>query len=98
MLTQLEMARIQNDVIRRLGTDRATEASKPAHPPTPNPLGFDGVDILPSGKYRARIRYCSALTGTDCRLTLGAHESAEQAGYAYAIAHLRLWGSASRFA
>ena len=98
MLTALEKAEILNKVIAKLGNARATEASQPAHPPVANPTGFDGVDELPSGKYRARIRFCNALNGSDVRPTLGSYQSAEQAGYAYALAHLRLWGDASRFA
>jgi hypothetical protein len=103
MLTLIEKTQIANKVIRKLGTRRAREAKR-----TPeqgvltnvanciNPTGFDGVDAI-GRKYRARVRFCDALSGADCRITLGTYDSAESAGYAYCQAHIRLWGSASRY-
>jgi hypothetical protein len=103
MLTLAQRADIANRVIRKLGNRRASEAKRT--PPvgvltngqnTPNPTGFDGVDCV-GRKFRARIRFCDALSGADVRMTLGSYASAEEAGYAYCEAHTRLWGSASRY-
>jgi hypothetical protein len=104
MLAPQQKYEITNRVIRKLGTRRAAEAKRT--PPegvltngqnTPNPTGFDGVDCV-GRKYRARIRFCDALSGADVRVTLGTYGSAEEAGYAYCEAHIRLWGVASRYA
>jgi hypothetical protein len=103
MLTTQQRYAIANKVIRKLGTRRAREAKR-----TPkngvltngancvNPTGFDGVDPI-GRKFRARVRFCDALSGADVRVTLGTYETAEEAGYAYCEAHVRLWGSASRY-
>jgi len=96
MISKLERFTIANAVIAKLGHRRAREASMPLRPPVPNPTGFDGVDKL-GGRYRARIRFCDALSGKDVRLTLGMFDTAERAGYAYAAAHVKLWGAASRY-
>ena len=103
MLTNLERATILNSVIAKLNGKRAIE-SKTQKPDkltngatVENPTGFDGVDELKSGKFRARIRFCNALDSSDCRITLGTFHSAELAGYAYCEAHIQLWGSASRY-
>lgn len=103
MLTIAQRAEIANRVIRKLGTRRAREAKRTPPPGvltngqnTPNPTGFDGVDCI-GKKYRARIRFCDALSGNDCRVTIGTFDSAEKAGYAYCEAHTLLWGSASRY-
>ena len=105
MINKTKRAQILNDVLRKLGARRAAEAKR-----TPdqgvltngancvNPTGLDGVDRLPSGNYRARIRFCDALTGCDTRVTLGSKFGcAEEAGYAFCEAHILLWGSASRY-
>ena len=86
------------DVIRRLGAARAVDGTHPTVPPIPNKTGYEGVD-LPAGsrKYRARSRFCDALSGNDCRILLGRFEDAEDAGYAYKCAHVALWGSLSYF-
>ncbi|MFA5344811.1 MAG: hypothetical protein WC315_00855 [Candidatus Omnitrophota bacterium] len=100
MLTKTERYAIANAAIAKLGARRAMEASRPVYPPIPNPTGFDGVDLLPGRypRYRARIRFCDALSGQDTRITLGTRfDSAEQAGYAYAAAHVKLWGAVSRY-
>jgi hypothetical protein len=103
MLTTQERYEIANRVIRKLGNRRAREAKR-----TPeqgvltnganciNPTGFDGVDQI-GRKFRSRVRFCDALSGADCRVTIGTFDSAEEAGYAYCEAHVRLWGSASRY-
>ncbi len=97
MLSKLERYAIAREAIRRLGARRALEATRPLYPPIPNPNGFDGVDKMPSGKYRARIRFSDALSGNDTRVTLGTFPTAEGAGYAYASAHVKLWGGVSRY-
>jgi hypothetical protein len=101
MISKTERYAIANAAIAKLGARRALEASRPVYPPTPNPTGFDGVDKLPTrryDRYRARIRFCNALDGCDTRITLGTKfDSAEKAGYAYAAAHVKLWGSVSRY-
>jgi hypothetical protein len=102
MLSVIERTCILNAVIAKLGDRRAREAKRIADgvltngATIPNPTGFDGVDIV-GRRFRARIRYCDALTGADTRVTLGMHDTAEKAGYAYCLAHIRLWGSASRY-
>jgi hypothetical protein len=103
MLTLEKRNAIAQHVIRKLGNRRAVEAKRTPPPGvltngqnTPNPTGFDGVDPI-GRKFRARIRFCDALSGADCRVTIGTFGSAEEAGYAYCTAHVRLWGSASRY-
>jgi hypothetical protein len=103
MLTLLEKMTIANKVIRKLGARRAREAKRTPDQGvltngqnTVNPTGFDGVDQI-GRKYRSRIRFCDALSGADVRVTLGTYGSAEEAGYAYCTAHIRLWGLASRY-
>jgi hypothetical protein len=103
MLTLIEKTRIANKVIRKLGARRAREAKRTPEQGvltngqnTANPTGFDGVDAI-GRKYRARVRFCDALSGADVRITLGTYDSAEEAGYAYCQAHIQLWGSASRY-
>jgi len=95
-MTPLEREQIASKVLAKLGNRRATEASRPCQPPTPNPNGFDGVDKM-GRRFRARIRFCDALSGDDTRVTLGTFGNAEQAGFAYATAHIRLWGNHSRY-
>lgn len=98
MLTRNEEMNIAAAVVQRLGLRRAKEASIYHNPPIENPTGWEGVDMLPSKRYRARIRFCAALSGADTRITLGTkYETAEQAGYAYGIAHIRLYGAVSRY-
>jgi hypothetical protein len=99
MLSRLEKARIANQVIELLGLARALEA-KGDHcsgQTKANPTGFDGVDF-DRGSYRARIRYSDCKSGQDTRKTLGRWNTAAEAGYAFAVAHTRLWGTASRYA
>jgi len=103
MITLEKRNEIALRVIAKLGNRRAREAKRTPDQgvltngaTTPNPTGFDGVDPI-GRKYRARIRFCDALSGADCRVTLGTYGSAEEAGYAYCEAHVRLWGSASRY-
>lgn len=99
MLTASDRWSIGVGAIKRLGALRAVEATKPPHPPEAPKWGFDGVDIPRKGgsKFRARIRFSENLSGKDCRITLGSFDSAEAAGYAYAVAHVKLWGSFSRY-
>ena len=111
MTAEVIRAKVLNEVIGRLGADRAVEANRKVGPiasnpsglgPKDNPTGFEGVDEIPSRigrRFRARIRYCSALQGRDVRITLTSRAGdAEEAGFYFAAAHVRLWGSASRFA
>ncbi len=101
MLNKLTRAKVLNYAIAALGTARALEAGSPNVTPEPTKMGVDcegnpivGVDFT-SGKYRARIRCCSALTGMDVRVTLIRTDSLDEAAYAYRAAHVALWGSAS---
>ena len=101
MTTDLIRAKVLNEVLERLGTARAVEAGSPNVTPEPTKMGVDdlgrpivGVDYT-GGKYRARIRCCSALFGMDKRVTLIRTDSVEEAAYAYRVAHTAFWGSAS---
>ena len=99
MKTQLSRATIANQVISLLGLARAMEA-KGDHcsgQSKENPTGFDGVDF-DRGSYRARIRYSDCKSGQDTRKTIGRFNNAADAGYAFCVAHVTLWGSASRYA
>ncbi len=96
-MNRLEREQLAQDVIRRLGVRRAAMGCKPVPTPTPNPTGYDGVDRLPHGLYRARIRQCEAATGHDTRVTLGKFGTAREAGGAYKTAHIAQWGSLSYF-
>jgi len=96
MLTKTERYLIARGAIAKLGARRALEATRPLYSPIPNPNGFDGVDKV-GKRFRARIRFSSALDGRDTRITLGMFDCAESAGYAYAAAHVKLWGSVSRY-
>ena len=86
------------EVIKKLGAARAKDGTHPTVPPIPNKTGYEGVD-LPAGrnKFRARIRFSDSLSGADTRITLGSFEYAADAGYAYKVAHVALWGSLSYF-
>ena len=85
------------DVVTRLGAARAKDGTH-LHPPVyANKTGYHGVDYV-NGKFRSRIRFSDALSGRDVRLTLGRFENVEDAGYAYAAAHVALWGGLSYFA
>jgi hypothetical protein len=94
-------AKVLNKVLERLGPARALEAGNPAVPPEPNKMGLadDGKPIIgvdfDGGKYRARIRYCDALSGQDVRITLIRTDCLDEAVWAYRYAHVALWGSAS---
>lgn len=94
MTNVLDRAVILNEMIEKLGTARAVEASETHVTPMPNRHGCVGVDFT-GGKYRARIRYCDALTGQDTRITLMRSDNVADADYAYRAAHVLLWGSAS---
>jgi len=98
-MTKLERLQVAATIIRKLTGKRAAEGSRACQPPIPNPWGFDGVDkVTPNAtKYRARIRVCDALSGCDSRVTLGSFPDAHSAGQAYAMAHVALWGSLSRY-
>ena len=92
---------VLNKVIEKLGTARAIEASETHVTPEPNKMGYAddgkpvvGVDFT-GGKFRARIRYCDALSGADTRLTLIRTDSLDEAVWAYRYAHVALWGNAS---
>lgn len=94
-------AKVLNEVLGRLGTARALEASETHVTPEPNKFGYAddgkpvvGVDFT-GGKYRARIRYCDALSGQDVRVTLIRTDCLDEAVWAYRYAHVALWGSAS---
>jgi hypothetical protein len=95
-MNALELARLENDVRARLGNARATEASRPQMPSGGLPFGpgYLGVD-RDRGKYRARIRYCNALSGQDTRKTLYRGTDIEAAAHAYRYAHVLLWGNCS---
>jgi len=90
------LTNIAVDVVKRMGAARAKDGTHPVVPPNPNTTGFEGVD-RPGRKYRARIAYCDALSGGFVRVTLGSFETAEDAGYAYKVAHVALWGALSYF-
>ncbi len=90
----LDRAIILNEVIAKLGTRRAMEAAETHVTPEPNKWGCVGVDFT-GGKFRARIRFCDALTGQDVRVTLTRTDNVADADYAYRAAHTLLWGSAS---
>jgi hypothetical protein len=94
LTTKLERAVILNEVIARLGTRRAMEAAEPNVTPVPNRWGCVGVDFT-GGKFRARIRFCDALTGQDTRITLIRSDNVADADFAYRAAHVLLWGAAS---
>ncbi len=101
MTNALRNASTLNKVLERLGTARALEAAETHVPPEPSKMGvWDdghpvvGVDFT-GGKYRARIRFCDALTGSDVRVTLIRTDSLDEAVWAYRYAHVALWGSAS---
>lgn len=92
----VQLEQIAQNVINKLGLRRAREAGKFHKSPKPSKTGFEGVDIV-NNRYRARIRFCDALSGQDVRITLGYFNTAEDAGYAYATAHISLYGAASRY-
>jgi hypothetical protein len=94
VLNAADRAKVLNEMIAKVGTARALEAGEPNVTPEPNKWGVVGVDYT-GGKFRARIRYCDALTGQDVRITLIRTDSLEEADYAYRAAHVLLWGSAS---
>jgi len=101
MSSLLIRAQVLNKVLARLGTARALEASITHAPAEPSKMGCNengdpivGVDY-DGKKYRARIRYCDALSGADVRVTLIRTDSLEDADCAYRWAHVVLWGSAS---
>jgi hypothetical protein len=99
-MDRIERLQIAGAIIRKLGAKRAAEASQPCKPPIPSKWGFDGVDkVTPNARgFRARIRFCDALSGEDTRITLASnYPTAEVAGMAYAMAHTRVWGAASRY-
>lgn len=84
-------------VVIRLGKHRAIEATVTHNPPIENPLGegYTGVDDYNGKTYRARIRFCDALSGCATLVALGRYEYAEDAAYAYRVAHIALYGSYS---
>ena len=96
-MKRIDREKIARKAIERLGARRAKDGTHKTSPPTPNPLGFEGVDELPSGKYRARICFASALDGEFTRITLGTFVELESAALAYRSAHVHLWGSLSYF-
>jgi len=97
----LARAKVLNEVLKRLGSARAREAGNTHNTPEPNSFGLapDGLPIVgvdfTGGKYRARIRFCEALSGQDTRLTLLRTDSLAEATLAYRLAHVALWGAAS---
>lgn len=98
---ELTRAVALNEVLERLGSARALEAAETHVTPEPNKMGYAddgkpvvGVDFT-GGKYRARIRYCDALSGEDIRITLIRTDCLDEAIWAYRYAHVILWGSAS---
>jgi hypothetical protein len=97
----LDRAATLNTVLAKLGTARALEAAITHTTPEPNKMGLapDGLPIVgvdaTGGKYRARIRYCDALSGQDVRVTLIRTDSLNEAIWAYRCAHVALWGNAS---
>ncbi len=101
LIPREQRLQIANEVIRRLGARRAKEAMGVCKPPIPSPYGFDGVDkVRKSSKgFRARIRYCDALAGRSTLVCLGTnHPTTHEAGLAYMMAHILLWGGVSRYA
>ncbi len=96
-MNRLDRERTARKAIEKLGARRAADGTRPTKPPTPNPLGVEGVDRLPSGNYRARICFSEALSGKFTRVTLGTFADLESAGLAYRAAHVHVWGSLSYF-
>lgn len=99
--TSLDRAATLNTILAKLGTARALEAADIHETPLPSQFGYApdgkpvvGVDFT-GGKYRARIRYCDALSGDDVRITLIRTDSLDEAIWAYRYAHVALWGNAS---
>ena len=92
--------RIAQQVIAKFGTRRAAQGLQPPHPPENPKHGWDGVDIADKGgrTYRARIRFCEALTGKDARINQRGFADAADAGYWYMCAHIQAWGALSRYA
>ncbi len=100
LTSETTRAEVLNKVLRKLGRARALEANDTHATPEPSQFGIwddgkpvVGVDL--DGKYRARIRFCDALSGKDTRITLIRTDSLEDAVWAYRFAHVALWGSAS---
>lgn len=101
MSSQLDRATVLNRVLDKLGALRALEANDTHDTPEPSRFGLwdDGLPVVgvdeTGGKYRARIRFCDALSGQDTRITLIRTDSLDEAVMAYRYAHVALWGSAS---
>ena len=95
-IDKIRRQQIAREVISKLGCQRAKDGTHPTVPPIANKVGFAGVDYT-NGSFRARIRFCNALSGKDTRITLGRFDTPAEAGFAYAAAHVVLWGSLSYF-
>jgi len=101
-MTNLQKATVLQDVLTRLGYSRACEAGTPNMGVIPGQFegveseGYPIVGVDPVGrKFRSRIRVCDALSGDDVRITLARTDDLDYAAYAYRVAHVALWGSAS---
>lgn len=98
---ELVRAGLLNIVLDKLGLARAMEANDTHETPEPSQFGLwdDGLPVVgvdfDGGRYRARIRFCDALSGQDTRITLIRTDSLGEAVWAYRYAHVALWGSAS---
>ena len=85
-------------VVEKLGAARAKDGAHIHSGGHDNKVGYAGVDFPAGGrKFRARIRFMDSLSGNDTRVTLGRFDNAEDAGYAYKVAHVALWGALSCF-
>lgn len=91
---------IAYQVIAKLGARRAAQGLQEPHPPENPKYGFEGVDIPRKGgsKFRARIRFCDALTGEDVRIGQCGFATPAEAGAWVGAAHVLVWGALSRYA
>jgi hypothetical protein len=87
-------------IIAKLGARRAAQGLQEPHPPENPKYGFEGVDIPRKGgsKYRARIRFCDALSGDDVRIGQCGFDTPEEASEWVGVAHVLVWGALSRYA
>ena len=90
---------IARKAIAKLGVRAAMLKTRPNRPPEPPKWGWEGVDQPVKGveKYRARIRFCDASTGSDVRISSTGYDNPADAGYWYMCAHIKAWGTLSYF-
>ena len=90
---------IARDAITKLGVRAALLGTRPNTPPESPKWGYEGVDRPHKevAKYRARIRFCDASTGSDVRISSTGYDDPSDAGYWYMCAHIKAWGTLSYF-